>query len=125
MGKFTRSRKTEFGKLNQLYYLTKEIEMHERRLSEIDNIPYASENDKRELYEIINGMLQRCIRERDAIENYIVSIENDMLQQAFILRFGAALSWSAVACQVSSNINSNTLRMMAFRYLENHPLLGL
>lgn len=125
MGKFTRGRKTEFDKLSQLYYLTGEIEMEERRLSEIDNIPYASEDAKRELYEIINGRLQRCIRERDAIENYIVSIEDDMLRQAFILRFGAALSWSAVACRVSGNISSSNLRMMAFRYVKNHPILGL
>lgn len=125
MGKFARSRKTEFDKLSQLYYLTSEIEMEQRRLSEIDNIPNASEDAKRELYEIINGRLQRCLRERDAIENYIVSIEDDLVRQVFILRFGAALSWSAVAAQMGGGNNTDNLRMMAFRYVKKHPILGL
>jgi len=125
MSCFLRNRVTAFEKLNTLYYLTKEIEMHERRLSEIDDIPYASENDKRELYEIINGMLQRCIRERDTLENYIASIEDDILRRVFILRFGAALSWPAVASQMGGGNNSGNLRMMCLRYVKKHPIPDL
>lgn len=119
---FTESRPTAYNRLNQLYYLTKEIELVKRRLLEIDNIPYANEYYKRELYEIINNRLQKSIKERELLENYIISIKDGILQQAFILRFCAALSWSAVALQMGVGYTEDNVRMMCLRYTKKHPI---
>lgn len=106
--------------LHQLYYLNGEIEMHKRRLRELEQQPLAS-GDARivaDIYSIIGEVLQRCIAERERLEMFIAGIDDDFLRQVFICRFAAALSWREIALGLGGGNSSAGLRMMCYRYLK-------
>ncbi len=123
--------------LSQLYYLKREIKMDEGRLRELESkvLPgvqrftgmphtpgvrdkvgsYAEKADK--LREIVEKKHQRCINERNRLEQYISGIEDSLVRQIFTYRFVEGLTWSAVAVRVGGGNTANSVRMICKRFL--------
>lgn len=109
--------KMTLEKLSQLYYLSNEIELHKQRLQELKRMPPAAQNISGDLYNTINGLLQRCINEREEIETFIASVDNDLLRRILIYRFAVALPWEEVAAKVGGGNNAGNVRMICYRFL--------
>ncbi len=122
--------------LSQLYYLNQEIEMDERRLEELEaqalpgaqvitGMPHGSGPIDRvgalavelaDLRNIINAKRQRCLRERNAIEQYISSIGDSLTRQIFTYRFVEGLPWVEVADRIGKGYTATSVRQIACRY---------
>lgn len=96
--------------LGQLYWLHKEIDMDTRRIRELG--PEADD-----IRAIIEDQLARCIRERDALEDYIAAIDDDFTRRVFILRFAEGLSWEQVAACMGGKNSSAAMRMIVRRHI--------
>lgn len=98
--------------LEQLKYLTKEIEMDKRRLLEL------TQGERRtDIPAIIEDKLRRCEAERERLEQYIAGIDDTFTRQIFINRYAAGLSWDEVARLAGPGNNSGNVRMWALRYM--------
>ena len=114
--------------LSQLYYLNREIEMDQRRLSpSLTGMPSGGgEQDKVGLYAaeiadlrgIIEAKHQQCLYERNRLERYIAGIEDSFLRQVFTYRFVNGLPWKQVAACIGGGNSGDGCRMMVTRYLE-------
>ena len=100
--------------LGQLYWLNKEIEMDTRRLRKLGP---GTEG----IRAIIEAKRGRCIRERDALEDYIAAIEDDFTRMVFILRFAEGLPWKLIAAHMGGQNSSSGMRMLVCRYVKAHP----
>ena len=93
--------------LSQLYWLNREIDAEARRLKEVEDA---------DIHTIIEDRLARCIRERDALEDYIAAIDDDFTRQVFIYRFAEGLSWGQVAARMGGQNSSGNMKMLVYRY---------
>ena len=99
--------------LSNLYYLGPEIEMHKHRLL---NIP----DWDTELKDIVEGTLHRCMRERDELETYIATIEDDFIRDIFIYRFAANMSWREIAIKVGGPWGPTALERLATMFVKGY-----
>lgn len=108
--------------LNQLYYLRREIEMDTRRLQKLkpalEASPQATRATMADIYHVIEDKRQRCIAERDRMEQYISEIEDDFTKQIFVYRFVHGLSWVQAVERLGGWSTPDSLRMIAARYIQ-------
>ncbi len=126
--------------LSQLYYLTREIEMDERRLEELEaklqpggqslsGMPRGTGvADKLGVYvaeiadlrSIIAAKRKQCIVERSRLERYIAGIRDSLMRQIFTYRFVDGLPWEQVAARIGGGNSADSTRKMCKRYINRH-----
>ena len=124
--------------LSQLYWLNREIEMDQKRLSELEAAalaPHSSGMDGMpratgcgdalsrcvaeiiDLKAIIAAKQQQYIHERNRLERYIVGIPDSLTRQIFTLRFIDGLSWRRVAYSIGGGNTEDSVKKVCYRYL--------
>ena len=63
--------------------------------------------------------LKAVIAEDKEVEDWIVAIPDDMLRLIFRLRFIRGLEWKRTADYLGGGNNENSVKIMAYRYLES------
>ena len=63
--------------------------------------------------------LKAAIAEDKEVEDWIVAIPDDMLRLIFRLRFIRGLEWKRTADYLGGGNNENSVKIMAYRYLES------
>ena len=108
--------------LAQLYYLRREIEMDTLRLKNLErDLRRTRWPDLiRDIRDIIEAKLQRCVAQRDTMEQYISSIQDSFIQQIFTLRYVEGLPWLKVSLRLGGVNTPENLRMIASRYLKRN-----
>lgn len=101
--------------LGQLYYLNNEINMDERRLADLENVDGTAE-----IKDIITKKRRRCIEQRDALEEYIASVNDAFVRQVLMLRCACALPWRDVAARAGGLNTSSSMRMLAKRFVDKN-----
>lgn len=125
--------------LSQLYYLRKEINLHERRIAEIraslqsptsprlTGMPKGGHSSPMEdgtdeiirIEKMIHKLRKKCRKELAKLEKYIASIEDSQTRQIFILRFEHGLSWVQVANRMGGGNTDDGVKKICYRYLKN------
>lgn len=128
--------------LSQLYYLNREIEMLQKKLTDLEarasspagpnltGMPSGKGfTDNRvarfaaeivDLQAIIAAKQIQCIHERNRLERWIIDIPDSLLRQIFSLRYISGLPWLQVALHIGGNNTADSVRMQHNRYLEQH-----
>lgn len=126
--------------LSQLYYLSREIEMDQCRLHELEakalpgaqviaGMPhgtgvvdkvgeYAAEIA--DLRGVIEAKHQQCLYERSRLERYIAGIDDSFLRQVFTYRFVNGLPWKQVAARIGGGNSAGSVSMMCYRHLDRN-----
>lgn len=124
--------------LSQLYWLNKELERYEHKLSKLryaigpsspssDGMPRGSNMDSAterravelvELQEIIEEIKTKIHRERKALLGYIDSIPDSYTRLIFSYRFMDGLTWQQVALRIGGRVTADAVRKACIRYLE-------
>lgn len=103
-------------KLEDYYYLKKEIEHLKNRLlsvkEEIEQTDDPSP-DLMEIYQVLLKSLNRAITEFKEVGEYIASIEDDYIKQLFFLRYVEGLSWKHVAAAAGGKKRFTALDVLA------------
>ena len=123
--------------LSQLFWLKKEIALHQQRLAEIraamqspkaQNLSGMPKGGGRNLIEVqteeilrLEGMIdkleQRCREERVKLESYIETIEDSHTRQIFLYRFEYGLTWVQIALKVGGGNTDDSVKKTCYRYL--------
>ena len=108
--------------LAQLHYLRREIEMDTPRLKNLErDLRRTRWPDLiRDIRDIIEAKRQRCVAQRDTMEQYISSIQDFYIQQIFTLRYVEDLSWLKVSLRLGGVNTPENLRMITSRYLKRN-----
>lgn len=109
--------------LNQLYWLKKEIEQQQKRLSKLrlvsnirrpvlTDIPKSTEQKNIIEYYVINVVdleniiksnIERCIEETKKIESFIATINDSEMRQIVTLRSIQGLTWEQIGQKLNSD----------------------
>lgn len=125
--------------LSQLYWLNREIELDQKRLSaleqqaaspsspHISGIPFshgfpesAVERYAAEIVDlkaIIAAKQQQCTHERNRLERWISDIPDSFIRMIFTYRFVNGLTWNQVAHHIGGNTEAS-VKMACYRYLD-------
>lgn len=124
--------------LSQLYWLNREIEMHQQQLNELEanagylaspslsGMPRSNSNSSQTeneaveiiaLRELIERKKQKCLTERLNLEKYIETIPDSLTRQIFTYRFINGLSWLQVAASIGGGNTKDSVRMLCNRYI--------
>lgn len=126
--------------LSQLYYLNREIEEQQRRLSELEclatscsaqitGMPRANGiSDKiskyvaeiADLKSLLDLNLKKCFYELNRLNRYIQSVEDSEMRMILSFRYINGLSWQQVAASISVYATEDSVRMKHNRYLREH-----
>lgn len=126
--------------LSQLYWLNREIEEQQRRLSELESLATSCTNlitgmprstdvndlmakytaEIADLRGLIDLNLRKCFYELDRLNRYINTIEDSLMRQILSLRYVNGLSWKEVACSIGGGNTDDSVRMMHNRFLSGN-----
>jgi DNA-directed RNA polymerase specialized sigma24 family protein len=102
--------------LSQLYYLNREIEMDRRRLEELRSKAESPQSPALEA--TIKAKQERCIQERDRLERFISSIDDNLTRQIFTMRCACGLSWAEIAAKVGGGNTTQGVMRRIYRAFE-------
>jgi hypothetical protein len=126
--------------LSQLYYLNREIEEQQRRLTELEGaatsctshitgMPAAQGvNDKigkyaaeiADLKSLLDLNLKKCFYELNRLNRYIQSIDDSEMRMILALRYVNGLSWRQIAFSMGGGNTEDGVKKTAYRYLNNN-----
>ncbi len=125
--------------LSQLYYLSKEIELCQKQLEEleqrrglsavlVDDMPHGKGPAKSQVEElaaeivdleaIIHAKQIECLHERSRLGRFIREIPDSITRQIFELRFAECKSWNQVADHIGGDNNEESVKKRCYRYLK-------
>ena len=124
--------------LSQLYYLNREIEEIQRRISELEGLatgctsritgmPMVREtNDKvgkyvaelADLKCLLDLNLKKCFYELNRMNRFINSIEDSQMRMILSLRYINGLPWEQVAASISYDLSGDAVRKAHDRFLQ-------
>lgn len=124
--------------LSRLWYLNREIELDEERLAELEDMavsitsplsdmPSGKGGINRSLEEvavkianikeIINRKKERCIHEREVLEDYISTVPDSLVRMVLILRFINGLPWAQVASSIGGKCTEDSVKKICYRWI--------
>ena len=126
--------------LSQLYYLKKEIEKQQRRISELEaaatncatkitGLPSGKViSDKignyaaqiADLKALLDLNLKKCFYELNRLDRYIQSVDEPLTRQIMIYRFEKNMSWRQIERAIGGNNKAESLRKKLYRYLRKN-----
>lgn len=108
--------------LAQLPLLNHEIEQIQARLQGSDLSPETYCQSVRyvvaEHRQWVEELLERRIAERDRLEGYIATIEDEQTRLIFAYHFAAGMPWKAVAARLGGGLTAVECPRIVGRYLE-------
>lgn len=126
--------------LTQVYYLTRELEMWERKLREmeasgsvkaveVDGMPFSKTNinsdstaseavDAAEIREIIKTLKAKIIHMIREVNEFIASLDDPLLRMIINYRCVELMSWSQVAMKVGGGNTDESVRKYFVRNIE-------
>ena len=107
--------------LNQLRYLTREIQINRRRLLKLEHSPDADPDDPmvQKIRDHIDKRIRRRTVERERMERYVNTVDDSLVRMAMTLHFIDGLSWTAVAVRIGGGNTEASVKKMVYRYLED------
>lgn len=66
----------------------------------------------------ISRLESECAREKEILERYIDTIEDDQTRMVFRLRFVHCMTWSKVARALGGRNTANSVKLICHRYLK-------
>lgn len=131
-------------KINQIYYLNREIEMWQRKLTELregglqspklDGMPRSARiadatGDKAaseaDIETIIEGLLVKTQMVRKEIYDYINEQEDSLIRQIIMYRCVSLCSWNEVAIYVGGGNTAESVRKIFDRHFEKKDSLSV
>lgn len=131
--------------LSQLYYINREIEQIQARLTELECLAtsatqkitgmpsgsgvsdmvgrYAAEIA--DLKALLDLNLKKCFYELNRLNRYIQSVEDAQMRMILSLRYINGLSWEQVAASISSCISGESIRKAHDRFLVKNQKLSV
>ena len=125
--------------LSQLYYLNREVEADQKKLSamkikipgstgvSLTGMPGGNVQGKNclenyiaeiiDLETIISAKITQCLHERNRLERYIADIPDSLTRQIFTLRFINGLTWRQVAYSLGGGNTEDSVKKICYRYL--------
>ena len=124
--------------LSQLYYLNREIEEIQRRITELEELAtgctsritgmptLCDVNDKvgkyvaeiADLKCLLDLNLKKCFYELNRLNRFINSIEDSEMRMILSLRYINGLPWEQVAASISYTLSGESVRKAHDRYLK-------
>lgn len=126
--------------LSQIYYLNREIEEQQRRLTELEDLATSCTahitgmprgtnwNDKigryaaeiADLKGLLDLNLKKCFYELNRLNRYVESVTDSQMRMILSLRYVNGLNWEQVAISISSCISGESIRKAHDRFLSNN-----
>lgn len=126
--------------LSQLYYLNREIEQIQLRITELENLatgctskitgmPHApGVVDKVSKYVaeiadlkcLLDLNLKKCFYELNRINRYIDTIDDARMRMILTLRFVNGLSWNQVAASIGGGNTEDGVKKAVYRFLKKN-----
>ncbi len=113
--------KTTTRELDQYFYLEREIENLNRKLSSVkEEIEQTTDPSPAliDTYQTIFKLLDRVLSEFNRLGEYMANIENDYIRQLFFLRYVEGLSWKHVAAAAGGNNTAAGVKQACIRYIQ-------
>jgi hypothetical protein len=123
--------------LSQLYWLNREIEEQQRRLTELETLAtsctslitgmprakgiidrlakYAAEIA--DLRGIIDLNIKKCFYELNRLNRFIDTIDDSQIRQILSLRYVNGLTWRQIACSIGGGNTEDSVRKAHDRFL--------
>ena len=129
--------------LSQLYYLNREIEEIQRRITELEELATGCTsritgmpilhgvNDKigkyvaemADLQCLLDLNLKKCFSELNRLNRFINSIEDSQMRMILSLRYINGLPWEQVAASISYALSGESVRKAHDRFLKKMNLI--
>lgn len=126
--------------LSQLYWLNREIEEQQRRLSELESLATSCTNlitgmprgtdvsdtmakytaEIADLRELLNLNIRKCFYELNRLNRYISTLEDSLMRQILSLRYVNGLTWKQIAGSVGGGNTEDSVRMIHNRFLSGN-----
>ncbi len=126
--------------LSQLYYLNREIDQERQRLNElrcaatdtsakISGLPHVQGiSDKTavavqiaDCEAIIEAKTDLSVVEYNRLTRYIAGVDDSLVRQILRLRYIDGLSWWRVAQCIGGGNTEDSVKKLAYRYIDAHP----
>jgi hypothetical protein len=127
--------------LSQLYWLNKEIEMQQKRITELENLatsctatitgiprnPNISDRlgeyvaEIADLRSLLELNLKKCFYELNRLNRYINTIDDSQIRQIMTLRYINGLTWQQIAFRINEH-DEQYPRRKHYAFLEQNKL---
>ena len=129
--------------LEQIYYLSKQLEVWQRKLNDIqadvalsprvlDGMPYSKTNSTgdptqakaiklAEVSKIVEGKIAEIKYAIFEVEEYLAKIDDPLISQIIEFRCRDLMTWDGVAMMVGGNHTAESVRQIYHRYVNNLP----